>query len=120
MRQFSVTPDVILQACDAIGANYEPQLQGAKAAAERNLPVAVVKPRTRFRGLVAQVFGKNTQSLNQSLAIGHVKAVAIEVGKHPLVRIERVTVGKFDPTMSIPKLRTQRSRSRHRSIDVKP
>ena len=35
-------PDHCLQARDAVGAEHEPDLEGAEAAAQRDLPVAVV------------------------------------------------------------------------------
>ncbi len=63
LSEFNVTPNVILQAFDAIVPNYKPEFKRAKAATERNLPVAIVKHRARFRGLVAQVFRQNAQGL---------------------------------------------------------
>jgi hypothetical protein len=53
LRQFNVTPNVILQAFDAVVTDHEPEFQGAKSAAERNLPVAIIDHCSRFCGLVA-------------------------------------------------------------------
>jgi len=42
--------------------------------------------------------------LNQRLAIGHVKAIAIEVREHPLVRVEAVAIGELEAIVDVAKL----------------
>src|SRR5208282_5378235 len=104
----------------AIMTDHEPKFQGAKAAAERNLPVAIINHRTRLCGLITQILGQNAQGLNQRFAIGNIKAVAVKVSEHPLVRIESVTVGELNSVMSMPELGAERGCSRHRGINVEP
>ena len=102
---------MVLQAFHAIVADHEPQLQRAEAAAELNVPVAIVDHRARFRGLVAQVFRQNAQRLDERLAVGDPEAVAVEVGEHPLMRIEVVAVGEFDSVLQMAELRAERGRA---------
>ena len=53
-------------------------------------------------------------------AIGDVEAVAVEVGEHPLVGIEAVTVGEFHAVVKEAELRTEGSGATHRGIGVQP
>ena len=108
LRQLHVAANVVLQAFDAVVADHEPQLQRAEAAAELDVPVAVVDDRSRFGGLIAQVFGQDAERLNERFAVGDPEAVAIEVGEHPFVRIEVVAVGEFDSVLQMTKFRAER------------
>src|SRR5450432_1392627 len=98
--------DVILQALDSILPNHEPEFERAKSAPQGNLPVTIVDHRARIRGLIAQVFWYYTQTLDQGIAIGHIKTTAIGVGKHPFVGIEAIAVGKIQTCMGAPKFGT--------------
>src|ERR1019366_1771894 len=91
-----------------------------KAAAERNVPVTVVKDCARFGCLVAKIFRKDTQRVNEGLAVGHIETVAIEVGEHPLVEVKGVAVGKFDSILDVAELRTQCGGARHSGVHVEP
>src|ERR1019366_5179922 len=91
-----------------------------KAAAERNVPVAVVEDCARFGCLVAKIFREDTQRVNEGLAVGHIETVAIEVGEHPLVGVKGVAVGKFDSILDVAELRTQCGGARHSGVHVKP
>src|SRR5258708_10247916 len=64
-----VLANMMLQALDAIVPNHEPQLERPEAAAELDVPVAIVKNCARFAGLILQVFGKYAQSLDECSAI---------------------------------------------------
>src|ERR1039458_8938541 len=86
--------NVVLQAFDSVVADHEPELQRAEAASELDVPVAVVDDCARLGSLIPQVLGQNAQRLNQRLAVGDPEAVAVEVGEHPLMRIEVVAVGQ--------------------------
>src|SRR5579863_192652 len=82
-----VPPHVELQSFDAVVANDEPQLQRTKAAAQRNVPVAIIENLARLRRLVPQVFRKNAEGIDERFAVGDIEAVAVEVGEHPLMRV---------------------------------
>src|ERR1700758_2875173 len=71
LRQTYVLANVMLQSLDPVVANHKPELQRPEPASQLNVPVAVIDDGSRFRGLVAQILGQNTQSLNQRLAVGH-------------------------------------------------
>src|SRR5579872_2594148 len=111
---------VILKALNPVMANDEPQFQRAKSPAERNLPIPIIENRSRLGGFVPQILRKDAESLDQSLAIRDIKAVAIEIGEHPLMRIERVAVRKFYSVVRVAELRAQRGCPRHRSVNVEP
>src|SRR6516165_2534628 len=102
-----MTSNMVLQALNPIMANHEPELQGAEAAAEGNLPVAVIKHRSRGGGLVLQIFRKDAERLDEGGAIGHPEAVAVEIGEHPFVRIEGIAVRQFHAILQVAKLRAQ-------------
>src|SRR5579862_8131496 len=101
----------MLQAFDTIVTQDEPQLERTEAPAERNLPIAIINHSARFRRLVAQVFGQHAQGLDERLPVRNVEDIAIEVGEHPLVRVEAVAVGEFDAAMNVAELGTERRRS---------
>jgi hypothetical protein len=54
--------------------------------------------------------------LNQVPAIGYEEAIAIEVGEHPFMRVERVAVGKLDAIVNEAKFRTKRGRTAHGGV----
>jgi hypothetical protein len=111
LRKFYVTPDVVAQALDSVVADDEPEFEGTKATAELNVPVAVVCDRTRFSGFVAQVLRQHTQGFDQDRSVGHEEAIAVKIGKHPLVRIETVAVSELDPRVYVSELRADGSRA---------
>src|SRR5882672_5791938 len=115
-----VLANVMLQALDTVVANHEPQLERPEPAAELNVPVAVVKNRAGFAGLVLQIFRKHAQSLDQRPAVGKKERAAIEVGEHPLVRIEAVAIGKFQTVLNPAKFFAQSGSARHRGVDMEP
>src|ERR1017187_519434 len=57
LRYFYVPAHVVLESLHSVVPNHEPKLERTKTAAERDVPVAVVKDRARFGCLVAKVFG---------------------------------------------------------------
>src|ERR1017187_4958670 len=120
LRYFYVPAHVVLQSLYSVVPNHEPKLERTKTAAERDVPVAVVKDCARLGCLVAKVFGEDTQRINEGLAVGHIKTVAIEVGEQPLVGIKSVAVGKFDSILDVTELRTQCGGARHSGVHVKP
>ena len=107
LGQSDVLPDVMLQAFDSVMAENKPQFQGAEATAERDVLVAVVDDGAGFGGLVAEVFRQHAESLDQGFAVGDVEDVAVEVGEHPLVRVEAVAVGVLDPGVDVAELGTE-------------
>src|SRR5271165_6243046 len=84
------------------------------------MPVTIVNYRARFRSLVAQVLGKYAQRIDQRLAVCNIEAIAVEVGEHPLMRIEGVAVSKFNSVLNVAKFRTNRGRAGHRGIYMQP
>src|SRR5512134_4040905 len=70
LRELDVPPDVTLEPFDAVVTDHEPELQSPEAAAKRDLPIAVVEDRAGFRGLVAQVLGKDRESPDQGGPVG--------------------------------------------------
>src|SRR5579859_917405 len=92
--------NVVLQAFDAVMPNDKPKLERPKAASELDVPVAIINDRARVGRRVAQVLAQNRERADQVAPVGHVEAVAIEVGKHPFVRIESVTVGELDAILN--------------------
>jgi len=120
LRQAHVLADVELQSFYAVMADYEPELQGAKSPAERNLPIAIVDHRPGLAGLILQIFRQHAQRVDQSGAVRHIEAIAIEVGEHPLVRVEAIAVGEFEAVMDEAELRAHRGRAAHRRIHVQP
>ena len=77
MEQFSqadVITDVCLQSRYAIGAKNEPDLQRAKAATKRDLPVSVVGDEAGFRKFVAQVGWGDGEGVGEVAAAFNVEA----------------------------------------------
>ena len=101
-------------------AQHEPQLQGAKTPAERDLPVAVVDDGAGGRCLVAQIRRADFKGSGQRAAIGDIQTAAIEVRQQPLVRIEAVAVGEFEAGKQGATFRQQRGAAGHRGVDVQP
>src|SRR5581483_7860584 len=69
----------LLQAFHAIMANHAPELQRAKAASQRNMPVTKIHDCAAGGGWIAQVLRCNGECLSEGLAIGNVEAGAIEI-----------------------------------------
>src|SRR6266496_5869470 len=118
LGQPDVLADMELQSFDSVIAKHEPQLQRAKPAAERNVPIAIIDDGPRFRGFVPQIFGKNAERLDQYLAVRNVKTVTIEVRKHPFVRIEAIAVGVLEAGVDVAKLRAERGSAGHGGVNV--
>src|SRR5579864_4421266 len=110
LREPHMLANMMLQALDSTMPDYKPQLQRPKAAPQLNMPVAIVNDGSGFRRLIPQIFGQNAESLNQGLPVRHPEAAAIEIGKHPLMRIEIVAVRRVHPVLKVPKLRTEHRR----------
>ena len=66
------------EAIDTICAKDEPNLQGAEASPEWNLPVTVVRDETGSREVVAQVGGSDGQSIGKVAAALDVEAAVME------------------------------------------
>ena len=120
LRQLHVATHVVAQSLHAVVADHEPELEGAEAAAQGDVPVAVVDDGARLGGCVAQVLGEHAQRVDQALAVGHVEAVAVEVGEHPLVRVEAVAVGLLQAGVDPAEFGAQASGAGHGRIHVQP
>ena len=55
-----------------------------------------------------------------SAAVGHEEAVAVEVGEHPLVRVEAVAVGQFQAVVEVAELGAEAGRAGQGRVDVQP
>jgi hypothetical protein len=66
LRPSDLPLDVRAQPLHAVVADHQPELERPEAAAERDLPVAVIDHRARLRRLVLQVLGR-TLSARTSL-----------------------------------------------------
>ena len=110
----------MLQTCHAVVADDEPELQRTEAPSQRNLPVPIVDDRVRVRRGVAQIFRHHAQRVDQGRPVGHVEAVGVEVGEHPLVGVEAVAVGQLHAVLHGAELGTERGRARHGRVYVQP
>ena len=120
LGQLDVAPHVMLQTLHAVVADDEPQLERPEAPAKLNVPVAVVEDRARLGGLVLEVLRQDAQRAQEAGALGHPEAVAVEVGPHPLVRVEGVAVGQLQAVLQAAKLRAERGRAAHGRVHVEP
>src|ERR1700675_5144459 len=107
LGQAHVLANVVLQAFDPVMPDHEPELERTKTAPELDVPVAIINDGAGFRRLVAQVLRQDGKRLDQVLPVGDVEDVAIEVGEHPFMRIEAVTVGEFDAIVNETEFRTE-------------
>lgn len=80
--------DVGLQAADAVGAQDEPQLERAEAAAQGDLPVAVVSDELVVAVLVAQVVRFDAEGVDEVAALADPDGGAVKGREHPLVRVQ--------------------------------
>src|SRR5262249_24305826 len=69
---------------------HEPELERAKPPTQRNLPVAIVDHAAGKRRLILQIFRQDAQRAEKRRAVGDEDATAIEIRKHPFMRIEDV------------------------------
>ena len=69
------------------------------------MPIAVVEDRASRGRSVLQILRRDGQRLSQRLAVSDVKAGAVKVGHHPLVRVEAIAVDQFEPFVDPAKLR---------------
>src|ERR1700722_3206384 len=120
LRELHVPAHMMPQALHTVVANHEPQLESAKAPPERDLPVAVVNYRTRFRSAITQVFRQHAQCANKSATVANVEAVTIEIREHPFMRIEAIAVGQFDAVVRPAKFGADCGCARHSRINVEP
>src|ERR1700730_7342821 len=111
LGQAHVLANVVLQAFDAVMPDYKPKLERAKTAPELDVPVAIINDRAGFRRLVAQILRQDGKRLDQVLPVGDGENVAIEIGEHPFVRVEAVTVGDFHAIVNEAEFRTERGRA---------
>ncbi len=95
----NVAANVAPQTLDPVVPDHEPELERAKTASERHLPVAIVHHRTRLGRRVAQIIGQHREGVDQGGAVGDIEAVAVEVCQQPLVWVEAVAVGSLDAFM---------------------
>ena len=72
------------------------------------MPIAIVNHFAGLRGLITQIFRKNAHRVDEGLAIGDVKAIAIEICEHPFVRIEAITVRELKTVVNPTKFRAER------------
>lgn len=72
--QMDVVADMGFQAVDAVGAQDEPDLEGAEAAAEGDLPVAVVGDEAGVGEVVAEVGGGDGEGVGEVAAAFDVEA----------------------------------------------
>src|SRR5437763_13562530 len=112
--------NVMLQSLHSVMPDHKPQLQRAKPATQLNVPVAIIYDVSRFRSLISQILRQYAECLDQGLPVRYPEAAAIEIGKHPLMRIEIVAVREIHPFLKMPKLRTEHGCSRHGRIHMQP
>src|SRR5260370_6226510 len=110
--------NMVLQSFDPVIADDEPKLECAKAAPELDVPVAIINDSAGFRCPVAQVLRQDRKRSDQVLSVNDVKAVAIEVGEHPFVRVEAVAVVEFHTIVNESEFRAERGRATHGGVHV--
>ncbi|GAW25135.1 putative aromatic-L-amino-acid decarboxylase [Rosellinia necatrix] len=92
LGEADVPADVGPQAADAVGADDEPDLEAAEAAAEGDLPVAVVGDEAAVGVGVLEDGEAHAQGVGQPGAVAHVQQAAVEVDEQPLVHVDVVAV----------------------------
>lgn len=115
-----VFADVRLESADTVMTNDEPEFEGAEAASERNLPVAIVEDFARIRGAISEVFGSDRERIGECATVAHKEAVAIEIGEQPLVGVEAERVAIFDAPENVTKFRADGGSAGVGCIDVQP
>ncbi len=120
LGQCDMAADVVLQSFPAVVAQDEPELEAAEAAAERNLPVAVIDHSARLGRPVAQIFRQNGQGADEGATVADEHAVAVKIGEHPLVRIGAVAVGELQSLLDIAEFGAEGGGAAHRPVDMKP
>src|ERR1700735_5147629 len=115
-----MTANQELQSFHSIVLNDEPQFQGTKSAAQRDVPVAVIEDPSCFAGLIAQIFGCDAEAVSQSFTVSDVEAGAVEIREHPFVRVETIAIGEFEGVLKVTKLRAQRGGAGHGRIHMQP
>src|SRR5580704_7352791 len=112
--------NVKLQSLYAVVLYYEPQLQRPKSAAQRHMPIAIFEHRIRTCRLISQILRQDVQAARKRFAIGHKKTATVEIREHPFVRIEAVTIRKFETFLNVPKFGTKRRRPSHGRVNMQP
>jgi hypothetical protein len=120
LREADVPAHMPPQPFGPIGAEHEPQLEGPETPPEWHLPVPVVNNRAGLTGIVAEVLRRDGQGIYKARPVGNKKAVAVEVGEQPLVRVERIAVGQLQALVLGAQLRTDGGRTGHGGVDVEP
>jgi len=113
-----VAADALTDALDALVAEHEPQLEGAKAAAQRDAPVAQVADEAVLRG--AQIARVGAHHAHEVVWVAHVVRAEVEAGAHPLVRVEDERVGAFDAVPHPAELGAHHRGSGEGGVDVQP
>lgn len=120
LAQLDAVADVSLEALDAEAPEHEPQLEGAEAAAQGDLPVAVVGDELVVAELVPQVGGLDAQGLDEPGAAADPDGGAVKGGEHPLVRVEAEGVEGLKGRGEVLVLVEEEGRPRVGGVDVDP
>ncbi len=113
-----VAADAGLERADSLLANQKPQLQGPKAASQRDAPVPEILDLRILPGL--QVAGVGGHHLNQMSRVADEVRRAIKRRPHPFVGVEDQRVGSFDALPQPATLGKKHRRPGHRRIHVQP
>lgn len=115
-----VFPHVRAEAVDAVGADDEPDLEAAEAAAEGDLPVAVVGDEAAVGVGVAQDGEADAQRGREPGPVAHVQHAAVEVDEQPLVHVHVVAVEAREHGRQVLVLGAHERRPGVRGVHVHP
>src|SRR5262245_49921995 len=113
-----MTPHVVPQPLNPIVPDDKPQLQSTETPAQRDVPVSIVKHSTGISRAVTQILRHNTQCPNQCLSVSHIETIAIEIGEHPLMRVEAITVRELNSLLKVTILGAKSRSTGHGCVDV--
>src|SRR5690606_19206 len=120
LRQLAAPRHVIAdhgaQALQPVGAQQEPDLQGAKPPTEGYRPLGVVDD--PVAAVCGQIFGLYRQRSHQILWCPDEVRRAVELRAEPFVRVEDDRVGLLDACPVVPEFRTDHRRTGPCGIDV--
>jgi len=116
--QPDMLPDHGPDALDAVGTEDKPQLEGAEPAPELNSPVPVVADLGIHAGF--QVFGVDLERPDERARILDEIGRTVEIGQHPLMRVEDEGIRLFDAVQDPAFLGADGSRSGISGIDMEP
>ena len=108
--------DALAEILESVGAQQEPELEGAEPPPQGDRPLAVVGDLALAEGL--EVVWTDAEGADLRFGVRQELDRAVELRTEPLVGIEGDTVGSLDAVPQLPQLGTDHRRTRPRGVDV--